>query len=127
MSPFKIGVTSSLLLIAFSCHASKLCGYVSHDTKWDGGVFSVIDLNGITIATTPYIPTGGKSCTDSFIPGQYIIRFNGVLQGKSNPLADGLYGCITEVYNIPDTIFTIVFQQGNPPFNGNSFCAPHIE
>ena len=39
--------------------------------------FSVISAEGQSIATTPYIIVGNRGCTNSFLPGTYIIRFNG--------------------------------------------------
>ena len=119
-----IAVTLGLCLMGQFCFSAKLCGKISSETKWEGGVFSVINAEGQTIATTPYIIVGNQGCTDSFVPGTYIIRFNGALENNNIKFSDEIYGCITAPYVFNDTVLNIVFNQGNPPFNGNSFCYP---
>lgn len=104
--------------------AAKLCGKISSETKWQGGVFSVINSSGQTIATTPYIIVGSQGCTDSFSPGTYLIRFNGGLENTKMNFSDEIYGCLTAPYVFDDTVLSVVFNQGFPPFNGNSFCYP---
>lgn len=106
--------------------SSKLCGIISGQTTWQGGVFSVIQDNGQTIATTPYILTGNQGCTNSFPPGNYIVRFNGVSDPSKITSTGNIYGCITEPYVFEDVVLNIVFNQGTPPFNGNSFCFPEL-
>lgn len=113
-----------IFLVSQFCFSAKLCGKISSETKWQGGVFSVVNQNGQTIATTPYIIVGGLGCTDSFSPGTYIIRFNGALENSNIKGFDETYGCITAPYVFDDTVLNIVFNQGFPPFNGNSFCYP---
>ncbi len=124
MSIKKICLGLSLGLFSVGVFAAKVCAYISQESTWDGGVFSVIDQSGYTVATTSFVATGAQGCTDSFTPGNYIIRFNGVIGGKQARLSDGIFGCITDVYKINDTVFTIVFNQGNPPFNNNNHCYP---
>lgn len=107
------------------CFAAKLCGKVSRNTKWHGGVFSIIEESGRTIATTPYIVAGNQGCTDSFKPGTYLIRFNGALENNKPMMSEEIYGCLTAApYAFDETTLYIVFNEGTPPFNGNSFCTP---
>ena len=111
-----------ILFVSQFSFSAKLCGKISGGTKWQGGVFSVVAQDGKTIATTPYLGVGNQGCTSSFLPGTYIIRFNGALDNKIN--FDGVYGCTTAPYVFGDTTLDVVFNQGFPPFNGNSFCSP---
>jgi hypothetical protein len=116
-------VILSLCFASQMSMAAKLCGKISDKTKWQGGVFSIIQPDGQTIATTPYITTGNQGCTDFFPSGTYIIRFNGALENTIK-FSDDIYGCITAPYIFNDSTLSIVFNQGFPPFNGNSFCYP---
>jgi len=123
----KIGLCLTLMvpfMVTNVGYSATLCGKISGDSHWSGGVFSVITNAGKTVATTNYIPSGEISCTEPFVAGKYIVRFSGA-QDKNSVSFDGVYGCLTEPYIFTDTnTMTIVFNKGLPPFNGDPLCSP---
>ena len=114
-----------ILSINQVCFSATLCGVLSSDTRWTGGVFSVITETGQTIATTNVIAVGEQGCTQSFAPGTYLVRFTGIKGNEALTLAEGIYGCLTQSYVFEESsILTVVFNHGRPPFDGNYFCDP---
>lgn len=111
-------------LISNLGYAAKLCGKISWQQAWDGGVFSVIDSSGMTVASTQLVYTGAMGCTDTFDDGMYIVRFNGFLE-KKTAIFDDVTGCLTQPYQIEGaTPSIVVFDNGRPPFNAGGLCAP---
>lgn len=113
-------------LIAFgtASHGAKLCAKISSSSSWSGGVFSVVDSSGITIASTRVIANGSEGCTENVKNGEYVIRFNGAYGASILPY-DGVYGCISTVFEFKGNgVVSIVFNNGEPPFNNNEFCKP---
>lgn len=105
-------------------HGAKLCAKISSSSAWSGGVFSVVDANGITLASTRIIASGSEGCTENVKNGDYVIRFNGAYGPSVLPF-DGVYGCLSSVFEFRgDRVVSIVFNKGEPPFNGNQFCTP---
>lgn len=120
----KLGMGILLCAMSVNSFSAKLCASISTGTGWDGGVFSVLTEDGYTIATTAFMATGTQGCTDSFLPGRYLVRFTGGMLNKTFSFGDAPYGCITGSYQFDDTVLNVVFNDGQPPFNGNSFCYP---
>ncbi len=119
----KTVIALGLCVTSFACFSSKLCGKISSTTTWDGGVFSVVSMDGRTVATTPFILSGNMGCSDSFEPGQYFVRFNGATGNQLFKLGDSLPGCLTtDPYQFSDIEFTIVYNKGMPPFNQGKYC-----
>lgn len=114
----------ALSLWAVHSHSAKLCAQLSAGSGWDAGVFSVVDAAGVTIATTPFVASGSEGCTKEVDDGYYVIRFNGA--NKKLISYDGVYGCITSAFKFTgEGTVNVVFEEGNPPFNGNEFCKPY--
>lgn len=104
--------------------SAKLCAKFSANSGWDTGVFSVVDSSGVTVATTTLMPKGAEACTTNVKDGIYVIRFNGAL-GASLPSFSDVYGCISTPYSFSgNETVTVVFNNGQPPFNNNEFCRP---
>lgn len=106
--------------------SAQLCGTISTPSLWDGGVFSVVDDKGQTVATTDFIIKGNAGCSNNFKSGRYFIRFNGGQQGKPTPPYKNVFGCITAPFLFEEERMTVVFDQGRHPFNGNVFCRPSV-
>jgi hypothetical protein len=116
----------AMFLTQQACFSAHLCAVLSNDSRWDGGVFSVITEKGQTIATTSVVAVGEQGCTHSFAAGTYLIRFTGVKNGEQTVFIEDIYGCLTQQSYVFDdaSVQTVVFDHGRPPFNGNYFCDP---
>jgi hypothetical protein len=115
---------AALFLSSSVGFSAVVCGYISGTSAWQGGVFSVIDGSGTTVATSSYVLTGEQGCTSEFAGGAYLIRFTGAT-GKTVPVFENVYGCLTSLYTVKDSdTMTVVFNDGTYPFNNSSFCSP---
>lgn len=101
---------------------SNLCVKMDASSAWGGGVFSVINSAGLTVATTTFIMSGNQGCTYNITPGEYVVRFSG-FQNLPSIASDEISGCVSDNYLFKDEeVVNMVFSDGSPPFNNNKDC-----